>query len=83
MLDNWKNPTLLDWTAIATLKKNSEKPAPKPDAKPAVTSKTVPESKKHRRMVNFCYLKKKAGSCPGNQTGKAARQLQHRSKIRV
>jgi hypothetical protein len=83
MLDNWKNPTILDWTAIATLKNNSEKPVPEPDAKSAVTPKIVQESKKLRRMVNFCYLNKKDCSCPGNPNGKAARQLQYQSKIRV
>lgn len=59
MLDNWKNPTLLDWTAIANLNENSGKPAPipaaKPDptpaAKPDPTPKPVPENKKFRRMM--------------------------------
>jgi hypothetical protein len=91
MLDNWKNPTLLDWTAIANLNENSGKPAPipaaKPDptpaAKPDPTPKPVPENKKFRRMVNICHLKKKDGSCAPNPTGKAARQLQSRSKIRA
>jgi hypothetical protein len=83
MLDNWKNPTVQQWTDITTLKENSEKPAPERDAKPAATPKIVQEGKKLRRMVNFCYLNKKDCSCPGNPNGKTARQLQYQSKIRV